>query len=103
MSCLYDELPVVALDFGSLLVCAGFASRHLLVPPLQRVMRIWVRCNGLGMVAVPSALPRLILGFNMVPCTFAEFCVCGRSLNYDESSENGPLYPACLLNFEIRK
>ena len=46
MSCLYDELPVVALDFGSLLVCVGFASRHLLVPPLQRVMRIWVRCNG---------------------------------------------------------
>ena len=39
----------------------------------------------------------------MVPRTFAEFCVCGRSLNYDESSENGPLYPACLLNFEIRK
>ena len=31
MSCLYDELPVVALDFGSLLVCVGFASRHLLV------------------------------------------------------------------------
>ena len=24
MSCLYDELPVVALDFGSLLVCVGF-------------------------------------------------------------------------------
>ena len=31
---------------------------------------------------------------------FAEFCVCGRSQDYDESSENGPLYPACLLNFE---
>ena len=35
--------------------------------------------------------------------TDVECCVCGRSLNYDESSENGPLYPACLLNFEIRK
>ena len=109
MSCLYDELPVVALDFGSLLVCAGFASRHLLVPPLQRVMRIWVRCNGgalrlLGIGCCPvSFAPSLILGFNVVPRTFAEFCVCGRSLNYDESSENGPLYPACLLNFEIRK
>ena len=39
----------------------------------------------------------------LVPRIFAECCVCGRSLNYDESSENGPLYPACLLNFEIRK
>ena len=85
MSCLYDELPVVALDFGSLLVCVGFASRHLLVPPLQRVMRIWVRCNGgalrlLGMVLSRSFAPNFILGF-MVPRPFAEFCVSGRSLN----------------------
>ena len=106
MSCLYDELPVVALDFGSLLVCVGFASRHLLVPPLQRVMRIWVRSNGgaLRLLGISTSLdPSVILGFILLPGICAECCDCGRSLNYDESSENGPLYPACLLNFEIRK
>ena len=35
MSCLYDELPVVALDFGSLLVYVGFASRHLVITPAE--------------------------------------------------------------------
>ena len=61
-----------------------------------------LRLLGIGYCPVSFA-PGLILGFTLLPRIFAEWCVCGRFLNYDESSENGTLYPACLLNFEIRK
>ena len=91
MSCLYDELPVVALDFGSLLVCVGFASRHLLVPPLQRVMRIWVRCNGGAL----RLLGILLLSRQLCPEFDTGVYATYLLLNIvSVVALNGPLYPA---------
>ena len=79
MSCLWDELPVAALGFSSLLVCVVFLPQG----------------GGFVGIRIDRTIVPPIVHFLEALLDFVSVVA--------ESSENGPLYPACLLNFEIRK
>ena len=76
---MWDELPVAALDFSSLLVCVVFLPQG----------------GGFVGIRIDRTIVPPIVHFLEALLNFVSVVA--------ESSENGPLYLACLLNFEIRK
>ena len=106
MSCLWDELPVAALGFSSLLVCVVFLPQgggfvgirigRTIVPPIVYFLEVCRHKDRLYFRCVLALSSCLLHFWCHVPLLNFVSVVA-------ESSENGPLYSACLLNFEIRK